>query len=198
MAYAIQSSQMRGLYIFECYQYEVLNMKPKNKTFKKKRLILITFLSIVSILMIFGFMIVFPLILEFNPYQPLTNYSEASVLEICLTLNIPPDSEFCEKPLEQDRDSFLQLLETNFPVQNSTYFDVIPLISKWNPSAWSCTQDINYNNCPPPEDCKNRSREMYLCVYDLSFTKASAQLNIFINRNTGRISQYEILEQGDS
>ncbi|MEM9954560.1 MAG: hypothetical protein AAF846_23325 [Chloroflexota bacterium] len=129
------------------------------------------------------------------PPEPLQPYEADAVLEICTTLNISPDDVFCAEPQSQNGDTFRQLLETYYP-RGTVYAEFIPRIDEWSPTTGECNQTIIYDSCALPNIC-NRGRT-YLCAYDIDFTNASIQLNVRINRHTGTILRYQILEYSDS
>ena len=155
-------------------------MKSKSRSKKLglvQRILIITFL-ICSILFITLYLI-FPQVM--SQRNPLQKYTSASVLEICTTLNIPSNDEFCMNQQEQNGETFLALIEDYYPASNSTYPDFIPFIDEWETSAWSCTDEVIYGDCPPPGECQNYSanRRRYLCSYNISFTEASSTLKIW-------------------
>lgn len=184
-------------------QNERLNMMKKKVEADNSRqeLAFLFSLPFVFIGILLSIFVLLPLTLSFvfttlSPPQPLVNYDPESVTEICETLNIESTNEFCSETHVQDRDTFRNLLETQFPSGNTTFETVTGLIEDWDPILSGCNNEIDYHVCPSPDMC-NRGNS-YMCRYSMSFTGANTLLRIRINRHTGVISRYEILEGGDS
>lgn len=122
-------------------------------------------------------------------------YSPNAVTEICSVLDLETDMSFCTENRSLNEITFLALLEEKFPY-GSEYSELTLQIDEWSIGAGGCNGEIIYGSCPSPATCIGDAT--YLCTYDISFTEQSIQLNVRINRHSGTIVDYSILERADS
>jgi hypothetical protein len=167
--------------------------KKKNATTETENVLGII-LPLVPIICFFSFMSVVMIsswIMSSN--DELLVYSQDEINTICKDLKISSEDVFCSHNSEQNMETFIIMLEHNYPPNETTYFDIFPLMSMWSSSNWSCNQDGANSNMCLSSQCYEyvHSNDLYLCIFDTPVE--SDELRIYVNKSTGIIEKYEII-----
>ena len=104
----------------------------------------------------------------YREYLPIMQVAE--VEHICQLLQLSDQDAFCASSSEQNIRTFLDLLKRNFPVQQTAYDDIMPLLETVpaHPSYHPIPGDgvFTAGACPDPRE---RGRE-YVCYMELADT----------------------------
>jgi hypothetical protein len=166
--------------------------KKRNVTWNTENVLAIV-LPLTVIICFFSFTAVVTVTVWKLSNDELLVYSQTEVHSICKDLNAFSDDVFCSNTSEQNMETFVAMLERNYPLDETTYLDIFPLISLWSASNWSCDQaTANAESCLSSQCYESvDSNDLYLCVFDTPVD--SDELRVWVNKITGIIERYEII-----
>jgi hypothetical protein len=121
--------------------------------------------------------------------QQLPIYDSSAIEKICQVLSIDSSDEFCISNSEQNARTFEAMLQRYFPIETSSYNDIMPLVEiRFTSPSYELLNELGTSAvgfCPTLEE---RDGAYYSCI--ILFSPPVRTLTIRFDSSTDRVVAY--------